>query len=94
LLKKQIYRWIFETPVSFNDIIAYGHGDKKYAHYEPDLYLADSNCTIRSIIRLMCDLEHPPKYSIPESLFTSIGMTDFYAAVLSGCEAFNPGPVG
>jgi hypothetical protein len=67
-------------------MIAHGHGDKKYAHYALDLYPVDSNCTIGSIARLLCDLECPPKYSIPESLFTGTGMTDLYAAILWECE--------
>ena len=69
-------------------MIAHGHGDKKYAHYALDLYLADSNFTIGSIARLLCDLEHLPKYSNPESFFTSIGRIDLYAAILWGCEDY------
>jgi hypothetical protein len=75
-----------KLPVSVVGMIAHGHGDKKYAHYSLDLYPADSNCTIGSIARLLRDLERPPKYSNPESLFRGTGTTDLYAAVLWGCE--------
>jgi hypothetical protein len=79
----------FKLPVSVTGMFDHGHGDKKYAHYAHyalDLYPADSNYTIGSIARLLQDLERPPKYANPESLFTGIGTIELYAAVLSGCE--------
>jgi hypothetical protein len=75
-----------KLPVSVTGMIVHGHGDKKYAHYALDVYLADSNCTIGSIARLLCDLEHPSKYSNPESLFRGTRTIDLYAAVLWECE--------
>ena len=75
-----------KLPVSVTGMIAHRHGDKKYAHYSLDLYLAHSNCIIGSIARLLRDLERPPKYSNPEFLFRGTGMTDLYATVLWGCE--------
>ena len=64
-------------------MIAHGHGDVKFAHYALDLCLADSNHTIGSFAKKLCDLEKPPSYS-SRLLFENTGSTPLYVAVLDG----------
>ena len=50
-----------KLPVSVIGMLAYGHGDVRYAHYGLDSYLHDANYTVGSIAKLLQDLELPPK---------------------------------
>ena len=49
--------------VAVSRMIAHGHGDVQYAHYNLDICPSDSNHTIGSITKLLRDLESPPIYS-------------------------------
>ena len=44
-------------------MIAYGHGDVRYAHCGLDIYQSDSNYIVGSIAKLLQDLESPSVYS-------------------------------
>jgi hypothetical protein len=46
-----------KLPVAVTGMIAYGHGDVRYAHYGLDINPSDSNHTIGSIAKLLRDLE-------------------------------------
>jgi hypothetical protein len=44
-------------------MLAYGHGDVRYAHYGLDLFALDSNYIVSSLAKLLQDLEMLPKSS-------------------------------
>ena len=66
-------------------MIAHGHGDVRYAHYGLDIFPHDSNYTIRSMAKLLRDLEGPPKSSSRE-LFVGSGSTALFRGILKGAE--------
>ena len=83
---------LVKLPVSVTGMIAHGHGDVRYAHYGLDMFAHDSNYTISSVAKLLCDLELPPKSSSRE-LFVGSGSTNLFKAILKGtemCEASLP----
>ena len=59
---------LVKLPVSVTGLIAHGHGDMRYAHYGLDIFPHDSNYTIRSMAKLLRDLEGPPKSSSRENI--------------------------
>ena len=71
--------------VSVTSMIAHGHGDVCYAHYGLDMFAHDSNYTISSMAKLLCDLELPPKSSSRE-LFVGSRSTNLFKAILKGME--------
>ena len=78
--------------VSVTGMIAHGHGDVRYVHYGLDMFAHDSNYTISSMAKLLCDLELPPKSSSRE-LFVGSGSMNLLKAILKGaemCEASLP----
>ena len=60
---------LVKLPLFVTGMIAHGHGDVHYAHYGLDLFPHDSNYTIGSMAKLLCDLELPPKSSSRELLW-------------------------
>jgi hypothetical protein len=50
-------------PVSIVDMLAHGHGDVKYVHYNLDLFVHDSNYIVGSFARLFQDLKMSPRPS-------------------------------
>jgi len=52
-----------KMPVAVTGVIAYGHGDVRYAHYGLDIFPTDSNHTVGSIAKLLHDLKGEPKNS-------------------------------
>ena len=74
-----------KLPVSVTGMLAHGHGDVRYAHYGLDLYPHDANYIVRSIAKLLRDLELPPKSSSRE-LFVNSRSTPLYEALLHGAE--------
>ena len=71
-----------KLPISVTGMIAHGHGDIRYAHYGLDIFPTDSNHTVRSITKLLRDLELPPKYSSQE-LFSGSGSAPLFTAFTS-----------
>ena len=59
-----------KMPIAITGMIAHGHGDVCYAHYGLDIFSTDSNHTMRSIARLLRDLEMEPKV-LPRQLFAT-----------------------
>ena len=83
---------LVKLPVSVIGMIAHGHDDVRYAHYDLDMFAHDSNYTISSVAKLLRDLELPPKSSSRE-LFIGSGSTNLFKAILKGakmCEASLP----
>ena len=79
---------LMKLPVSVPGMLAHGHADVQYAHYGLDVFSHDSNYTIRSIAKLLQDLELPPKSSSRE-LFTNSKSTNLFKAVLEGADMCN-----
>jgi len=50
-------------PVAIMGMIAHSHDDTRYAHYGIGFFPTNSNHTIGSIAKLLCDLKAPPKNS-------------------------------
>ena len=78
--------------VSVTGMIAHGHADVRYAHYDLDVFAHDSNYTIGSMTKLLRDLELEPKSSSRES-FKNSKSTNLFGAVLEGsdmCQASLP----
>ena len=71
--------------VSVIGMIAHKHGDVRYAHYGLDIFLHDSNYTIGSMAKLLCDLEGPPKSS-SRQLFVGLGSTTLFRGIFKGAE--------
>ena len=76
---------LVKLPVSVTGMIAHGHGDVRYAHYGLDIFPHDSNYTIGSMAKLLCDLEGPPKSSSRE-LFVGSESTALFRGILKGAE--------
>jgi hypothetical protein len=66
-------------------MIVHGHRDVKFAHFFLDLYPGDSNHTVGSIAKLLCDLEKLPASS-SGVLFVNSGSISFFDAVLKEKE--------
>ena len=58
----------------------------RYAHYGLDLYPHDANYTVGSFVKLLRDLELPPKSS-SRALFQNARSSALYEALLHGVEA-------
>ena len=76
---------LMKLPVSVTGMIAYGHGDVRYVHYGLDIFLHDSNYTVRSLAKLLRDLKLPPKYSSWE-LFVGSGSAPLFCNVLQEAD--------
>jgi len=76
---------LMKLPISVVGMYAHGHGDTRYAHYTVDVFPNDSNFTIGSIAKLLCDLEEMPATS-SRVLFKQSESTPLYKAVLRGKE--------
>ena len=76
---------LVKLPVSVTGMIAHGHGDMRYVHYGLDIFPHDSNYTIGSMVKLLRDLEGPPKSSFRE-LFVGSGSTALFRGILKGAE--------
>ena len=76
---------LVKLSMSIIGMIAHGHGDVRYAHYGLDMFAHDSNYTISSMAKLLCDLELPPKSSSQE-LFVGSRSTNLFKAILKGAE--------
>ena len=74
-----------KLPISIMGMIAHGHAYIRYAYYGLDIFPTDSNHTMRSIAKLLRDLELAPKYSSQE-LFSGSGSTPLFPALLAGTE--------
>jgi len=81
---KETYRSV-KLPVSITSMIAHYHGDIHYVHYGFDVFSHDSNYTIRSMARLLRDLEKLPTSS-SRQLFVESGSTTLVKKVLKGVE--------
>src|ERR1700737_1257914 len=66
-------------------MIAHGHGDVKYAHYDLVFYPVGANHTVGSFAKLLRDLEKPPVQS-SRALFDGCGTTPLYEALFTGKE--------
>ena len=73
----------FLIPVT--SILAHGHVDQHYVHYSLDLYSHDTNYTIGSFVKVLRDLEAPPKSSSCE-LFQESNSHQLYSVLLQGAE--------
>ena len=76
---------LVKLPMSVIGMIAHGHGDVRYAHYSLDIFPHDSNYTIGSMAKLLCDLEKPPKSSSHE-LFVGFDSTALFCSILKDVE--------
>ena len=74
-----------KLPMSMTGMIAHGHGDVFYAHYGLDIFPYDSNYTIRSMAKLLRDLEEPPK-SFFRQLFVGSGSIALFCGIFKGAE--------
>ena len=74
-----------KLPMSVTGMIAHGHDDVRYAHYGLDVFPHDSNYTVRSMAKLLRDLEDPPKSSSRE-LFVDAGSTALFRSITEGAE--------
>ena len=78
--------------VPMTGMIVHGHGNVWYVNYSLDIYLSDSNHTIRSIAKLLRDLESPPVYST-RPLFAGSGSFPLFQALFTEadmCESSLP----
>ena len=67
-------------------MLAHGHGDVRYAHYDLDTYPHDANYTVGSFAKLLRDLELSPKSS-SRALFQNSRSSPLYDALMHGAEA-------
>ena len=74
-----------KLPIFVTGMIAYGHGNVRYAHYGLDIFPSDSNHTMGSIAKLLRDLELPPKHSSCE-LFSGSRTAPLFTALLARAE--------
>ena len=74
-----------KLPIFVTKMIAHGHGDVRYAHYGLDIFPNNSNHTLGSIVKLLRDLELPPKHSSRE-LFSRSRTTPLFTALLTRAE--------
>ena len=68
--------------VKVTGMIAYGHGDVRYAHYGLDIYPSDLNHIVGSITKLLKDLESPPMYSTRQK-FVGSGSSPLFQVLLT-----------
>jgi hypothetical protein len=73
--------------VAVMGMLAHGHGDVCYAHYNLDIFAHDANYTIGSFAKLLRDLERPPKSS-SRCLFDGSRSSPLFEVVLSGAEMY------
>jgi hypothetical protein len=81
-----------KLPVAVTGMIAYGHGDVRYAYYGLDIYLSDLNHIVGSIAKLLRGLESPPVYSTRQ-MFVGGGSSPLFQVLLPGtamCEGSLP----
>jgi hypothetical protein len=71
--------------VSVTGMLAHGHGDVCYTHYNLDIFAHDANYTIGSFAKLLQDSERPPKSS-SRHLFDGSRSSPLFEAVLNGAE--------
>ena len=76
---------LVKLPLPMTGMIAHGHGDMRYAHYGLDIFFHDSNYTIGSMVKLLRDLEGPPKSSFRE-LFVGSVSTVLFHGIFKGVE--------
>ena len=76
---------LMKLPMFVTGMIAYRHGDVRYAHYGLDIFLHDSNYTIALMAKLLRDLEEPPKSS-SRLLFVGLGVHSSISWHLQGCR--------
>ena len=50
---------LLKLPLSMTCILIHGHSDVRYVHYGLDLYPHDANYIVKSIAKLLQDLELP-----------------------------------
>ena len=83
--KKKATDSLMKLPIVVTRMIAHGHGNVRYAHYNLDIHLSDSNCTIGSIAKLLWNLESPLVYSTRQ-LFARGGSSPLFQALLIGAN--------
>ena len=76
---------LMKLPIVVTGILAHGHVDQHYMHYDLDLYFHDANYTVGSFAKVLTDLEAPPKSSSCE-LFPESNSYPLYSALLRGAE--------
>ena len=69
-----------KLPIFVTGMIAYDHGDVRYAHYGLDIFPTDSNHTVGSIAKLLRNLELPSK----QELFSGSGLAPLFTTLLVG----------
>ena len=74
-----------KLPISVTGMIVHNHGDICYAHYGLDIFPSDSNHIVRSIAKLLRDLELPSKHSSCE-LFSRSRTTPLFTTLLIRVE--------
>lgn len=72
--------------VSITSMRTHGHGDVWYAHYGLDMFAHDVNYTMGLFLKLLWDVEQPPKISLHQ-LFQGASKTSIYKAILQGFDA-------
>ena len=78
---------LVKLPVLVTGMIAYGHGDVRYAHYGLGIFPHDSNYTIGLMAKLLLDLEKPQKSSSHE-FFVGSGSTALFCSILKAAEMY------
>ena len=81
--KSKYMDYFMKLPISVMRMIAHGHGNVRNAHYGLDIFPMDSNHTVRSIAKLLKDLELPPKHSSRELFFGS-SSAPLFTTLLAG----------
>jgi len=54
---------LMKLSISITSMIAHGHGDVRYAHYNLDIFFYDLNYMVGLFTKLLHNLELPLKYS-------------------------------
>lgn len=75
-----------KMPVAVTGMIAHGHGDVRYAHYDLDIFPTNSNYTIESIAKLLREVEEPPKNSLCKLFSDEKTQSTLTTAVLKGSD--------
>ena len=60
--KNKSTKAFMKLPVLVTGIIAHGHGDIQYAHYDLDLYPTNSNHFVGSLVKVLRDLDDVLKF--------------------------------
>jgi len=71
--------------ISVIEMVAHGYRNVRYTHYGLDIFPHDSNYTIRSMTRLLRDLEKSPSSS-SRKLFVESGSLPLFEKILKGAE--------